>query len=124
MGNGKKSPKIHKNSWGKVEIEHFGRFKDVKLWPGGAREWDWRETGTSHSPGVQTEDVRELVQNGARYIVIGSGRFRRLKVRDETLKWLSDHDVGYRVLETTKAIEKYNGMCTNDPVGALIHSTC
>ncbi len=124
MGNETKSPKIQKNSWGKVEIEHYGRFKDVKLWPGGAREWDWNETGTSHSPGVQTEDIRELVHNGARYIVIGCGRFRRLKVRDETLAWLKDQDVGYRVLETTKAIEKYNGMCATEPVGALIHSTC
>jgi hypothetical protein len=29
-------------------IEVAGRppFKDAKVFPGGAREWDWRETGT------------------------------------------------------------------------------
>ncbi len=118
------SPKIRNTSWGNVEVESFGAFKDVKLWPGGAREWNWNETGTSHKPGVQTSDLRELVENGARYIVIGNGRFRRLGVPQETLDWLEEQHVRSRVLETTKAIEKYNSVCASEPVGALIHSTC
>ena len=39
------SPKILSHAWGKLEIEGFGQFKDVKLYPGGERLWDWRETG-------------------------------------------------------------------------------
>jgi hypothetical protein len=38
-----------------LEIEGHPTFKDAKLFPGGARAWDWRETGTGHVPGIQNE---------------------------------------------------------------------
>ena len=45
------SPAIHHDAWGRVEVAGEPRpFKDVKLYPGGAREWDWGETGTRHRP--------------------------------------------------------------------------
>merc|ERR1719198_637770 len=52
--------------WGKViatdpQTQLSSRFRDVKVWPGGARDWDWRETGTHHSPGTQFQDVQELL---------------------------------------------------------------
>ncbi len=48
-----RSPKITHLSWGRLEVEgQDGPFKDAKLYPGGAREWDWNETGTSHEPGI------------------------------------------------------------------------
>ena len=34
---------------GKIEVEGTGTLRDAKLFPGGAREWDWRETGTEHT---------------------------------------------------------------------------
>lgn len=47
-------------------------FKDVKLWPGGARDWDWDETATGHRAGVQPDDVRELLDHGAGHVVIAA----------------------------------------------------
>ena len=44
-------------SWGHVEVEGYPTFKDTKVFPGGAREWDWRETGTGHVPGIQPADA-------------------------------------------------------------------
>jgi len=35
----------------------------AKLFPGGLREWDWRETGTRHVPGIQHADVQELIEH-------------------------------------------------------------
>jgi hypothetical protein len=52
-----RSPTITHVEWGKIDIDGFGVFKDVKLWPGGARAWDWRETGMRHDPGVGVADV-------------------------------------------------------------------
>jgi hypothetical protein len=34
------------------EVEGHPPFKDAKIFPGDAREWDWRETGTRHVPGI------------------------------------------------------------------------
>ena len=59
------SPRIAHLSWGRLEVEGHPTFKDAKLFPGGARAWDWRETGTEHVPGIQSADVEELLEHGA-----------------------------------------------------------
>jgi hypothetical protein len=43
--NEQKSPRIASCRWGRVSIDGYGTMKDAKLYPGGARAWDWRETG-------------------------------------------------------------------------------
>ena len=64
MDQKKPSPRILAVSWGHMEVESLGAGKDFKLYPGGGREWDWSETGMSHSLGIQPADVqtREAVQ--------------------------------------------------------------
>jgi len=55
------SPRILHVSWGKLEVEERAEpYKDAKLFPGGSREWNWRDTGTSHRPGIQIADVQAL----------------------------------------------------------------
>jgi hypothetical protein len=44
-----RSPRILAIAWGRIDVEGLGVAKDVKLYPGGGREWDWSETGTRHS---------------------------------------------------------------------------
>ncbi|RMD96642.1 MAG: hypothetical protein D6814_11030 [Calditrichaeota bacterium] len=122
---GTRSPAIRKLSWGHVEVEGYpGHFKDVKLFPGGAREWDWNETGTRHSPGIQPEDVEELLQHGASVVVLSRGMLKQLHVKDQTLKMLQDRGIAVHVLPTKKAVQLYNQLCRSERVGALIHSTC
>jgi hypothetical protein len=52
MGQRGRSPRISRISWAHIEVEDLGAAKDVKLYPGGGREWNWAETGTRHVPGV------------------------------------------------------------------------
>ncbi len=63
------SPRITHMSWGRLEVGGKS-FKDAKLYPGGAREWDWRETGTHHMPGIQPADLAELLEHGAEIVVL------------------------------------------------------
>lgn len=119
-----KSPQITNISWGQTETE-VGTFKDAKLWPGGGRGWDWNETGTSHNPGIQPADVKELIENGAEIVILSQGQNQRLKIKGETKRYLRDKGVDFKILETSKAVEKYNELAeAGQPVGALIHSTC
>lgn len=118
------SPKILSHAWGKIEIEGFGLFKDVKLYPGGAREWDWGETGTSHTPGVQLSDVEELLEYGAREVILTKGFLGRLNVPIKTVSALEARGVAVHISRTPKAIELYNQLREREAVGALIHSTC
>ena len=78
------SPRISHLSWGRIEVEGHLPFGDAKIFPGGAREWDWRETGTRHVPGIQPADVQELIEHGARTVVLSKGAWERLQVCPET----------------------------------------
>lgn len=119
------SPRIQKLSWGRIEVT--GReipFKDAKLFPGGAREWDWSETGTHHRPGIQPEDVEELLDHGASVVVLSTGIEQRLGVCQETLARLQKRNIEVHVLETREAVVLYNRLAGSRPVGGLFHSTC
>lgn len=122
-----RSPEIANLSWGTVEVDEQAgarEYKDAKLWPGGSRGWDWNETGTSHSPGIQPADVEELVEQGAEIVILSRGQNRRLQVKDETLDYLDNEGIDVEVLETNEAVRRYNELADSEKVGALIHSTC
>ena len=119
------SPLITELSWGRMAIRDVGDGKDFKLWPGGGRAWDWRETGTQHVPGIQPADVQELLDNGCRTIVLSQGKLRRLQTCRETLELLENRGVTVHVADTDEAVEIYNDLAQNgQAVGGLFHSTC
>jgi hypothetical protein len=119
-----RSPKILAISWGRMEVEGIGTGKDFKLYPGGGREWDWDETGTRHSPGIQPADVEELLAHGAEVVVMSLGMYRRLEVDPRTLDFLTARSVAVRVAETHEAVRIYNDLADGTQVAGLFHSTC
>ena len=119
------SPRVAHISWGRLDVEgEDGSFKDAKLFPGGAREWDWNETGTNHEPGIQLADVAELLEHGATVVVLGKGFYERLQVCRETLQELEERNVPVHAEQTEEAVRLYNELGKSEKVGALIHSTC
>jgi hypothetical protein len=120
-----RSPRVTHLSWGRLEVEGVdGALKDAKLFPGGARAWDWNETGTDHEPGIQPADVEELLERGATAVVLSKGFHGRLGVTPEALRALEEGGVSAHVRQTGEAIELYNELRETERVGALIHSTC
>jgi hypothetical protein len=120
----RRSPRIERVSWGRIDVAGKGTFRDAKLFPGGAREWDWRETGTEHSPGIQSADVQELLEHGAQVVVLSQGMLRRLDVCPETLQALAARRIVAHVLPTKLAVALYNELVGEKAVGGLFHSTC
>lgn len=108
-----------------MSVAGVGTGKDYKLWPGGGREWDWRETDTHHVPGIQTADVDELLAHGCRIVVLSRGMLLALRTAPEALAHLKDQSVVVHVEETRKAARIYNRLAKRgEPVGGLFHSTC
>ncbi len=121
----KSSPRIESVSWGVMEIEGLASGKDFKLYPGGGRPWDWRETGTRHRPGIQPADVQELLEHGCEVVVLSRGMKLVLQTCPETLELLQGAGVEIIVAETTEAVSRYNAMVAQGrAVGGLFHSTC
>lgn len=120
----KKSLQVVRLDWGEVELEDGSIYKDVKIFPGGARKWKWTETGTHHQPGVQFEDVAELLDNNAETVVLTKGVLGRLNVPDELIAQLEARGITVHVAKTRKAVQIYNQLCNDEMTGILIHSTC
>jgi len=119
------SPVITSVAWGRMVVEGIGSGKDFKLWPGGGREWDWRETDTHHVPGIQPADVEELLEYGCQAVVLSQGMILRLQTCQETIDLLESHGVAVQIAETNKAVEIYNQLkWSGKAVGGLFHSTC
>lgn len=122
---GSGSPMIESIAWGEVEVFGIGRFRDVKVWPGGARSWDWQDTGTRHVPGIQRSDVEELVEKGCEVILLSRGMHLRLQTQPETIRYLESCGIEVIVAESKACVKRYNELATRGVrVGALIHSTC
>ena len=125
MDNTNRSPRITNVSWGRLEVEGKAQpYKDAKLFPGGSREWNWRETNTSHRPGIQIADVQELLDHGAKVVVLSRGMAECLHVPQQTLDFLEEHQIRVHVLPTQHAVPLYNKLAQTEPVGGLFHTTC
>ena len=120
----KRPPRIARISWGRMEVEGLGVGKDFKLYPGGGRAWDWAETGTRHSPGIQPADVEELVARGATTVVLSQGMNKQLQVHPDTRRYLEERSITVHVAETREAVEIYNDLTEGTLVAGLFHSTC
>jgi hypothetical protein len=125
METSNRSPRIIDVSWGRLEVDGEAEpYKDAKLFPGGSCQWNWRETGTAHRPGIQIADVQELLDQGARVVVLSRGMAECLHVPDETLAFLKERQIPVHVLPTEHAVALYNKLAQTEAVGGLFHTTC
>ncbi|XP_063061423.1 mth938 domain-containing protein [Engraulis encrasicolus] len=120
------SPEIASISWGHMKVKGCtASYKDCKVWPGGSRAWDWRETGTDHVPGVQPADLEEILRKGVEILVIGRGMSEVLQVPSSTLDYVKQKGVDVKVFQTEKAVKEYNSLAGQGAkVGGVFHSTC
>jgi hypothetical protein len=120
-----KSPRISFFEWGVLRIEGYEEaFRDAKLYPGGAQEWDWSITNMHHQPGIQPIDVEDMLKKGIDVIILSKGVDEKLYTMPETLLYLEEQGIETHVLQTEAAIEKYNELSETRRVAALFHSTC
>ena len=115
-------------SWGRTEITVNGQphnFKDCKVWPGGAKEWDWSLTGTHHQTGIQPADIDEILEQGIEVMVLSRDIELMLQTCAETEQLLRAKGIEYHIEETNRAVTLFNQLMQQDKrVGGIFHSTC
>jgi hypothetical protein len=116
-------PRIVRVSWGRIESGACAG-KDFRLYPGDGRAWDWAETGTRHTPGIQPADVEELVARGATTVVLSQGMNQQLRVHPDTRRYLDERCITVHAAETREAVKIYNDLAGGTLVAGLFHSTC
>ena len=68
--------------------------------------------------------MQELIDHGAKAVVLSKGIWKRLQVCPETLEVLANNSIEVEVLQTEAAVERFNELRESVPVGGLFHSTC
>lgn len=115
-------------SWGKIEIVTPQKtlvFRDCKVWPEGAKEWDWRLTGTHHQPGIQPADIEEILQSDVEVMILSRGMELMLYTCPETETLLQKLGIPYYIQETKQAVALFNRLTREGKrVGGIFHSTC
>lgn len=129
MSNSKtKTSLITHISWGHMEVktnDQILSFKDCKVWPGGAKEWDWNLTGTRHQPGIQPADIEEILAQGVEVMILSRGMQLMLYTCPETEQLLRSRNIEYHIEETKQAVNLFNTlMSEGKKVGGIFHSTC
>ncbi len=90
-------------------------FADEILYP-----WVRRE---GHA--LYPDDLTWIIDKGVRVLVIGTGAFGRLRVPEETRKYLNERGITLVSLPTREAIAEYNRICQEaNMVGCGLHLTC
>ena len=74
-------------------------------------------------PGIQPDDVQELIEHGAKTVVLSKGIWQQLNICPETLKALAKNGIEVEVLQTEAAVVRFNELRESMPVGGLFHST-
>jgi hypothetical protein len=69
-------------------------------------------------------DGQELLEHGAKIVVLSRGMKKCLQVPRETLDFLKKKQIEVHVLPTAEAVELYNKRAEKSPVGGLLHTTC
>ena len=124
----KKQTLVNHVAWGKMEVaigDETLNFRDCKVWPGGAMEWDWRLTNTHHQPGTQPRDIDEILKHDIDTMVLTRGVWLMLHTCPESEELLRDRGIEYHIEETKRAVELYNSLTEQGKrVGGIFHSTC
>jgi len=119
-----RGPVITNFLWGRIEDSAGRVFKDARVFPGGATEWDWRKTGTRHVPGIQIADVEDLLSTQPETVILTRGVELVLQVPDRTVQFVRDAGPQVLVLQSEAAVAEYNRRVRTERVVAVVHSTC
>jgi len=82
----------------------------------------WFESRSHHT--IYKHELEKLLEGKPEVIIIGDGQSNVLEVPLEIDKQIRQKKIELIVLNTSKAIEKYNEISKLKRVNALIHTTC
>ncbi len=107
--------------FGQVKIDGRPHHRDVLIL-GDEILSPWvRREGHSLCP----DDLAWVVSRRPRALVIGTGAFGRLRVPEETRKWLDSQGIELIALPTDRAVEEYNRRAeAAERVACGLHLTC
>jgi len=118
-------PKIDSTRFGSITIEGKTFRHDVLIRPDGQVEKRKKKLskamyGTSHI--ISLDEARHVYQEGAGWLIIGTGQTGLVKLSEEAADYFRRHECRVKLLPTPEAIETWNS--AEGRVIGLFHVTC
>ena len=114
--------RIEAYKFGMISVDGFTHVKDLIVLPDKVIEnWHRQEGHRVHAADLQLhlagENIRELI--------VGTGKFDIMKIDDDVLVYLDQHDIIMHALRTADAVILYNQReLKGIPVAGAFHLTC
>jgi hypothetical protein len=111
---------IESYSFGRIVIDGKTYTSDVIVYPERVHD-DWRRKAGHR---VDPDDLKELLEEEPRTVIVGTGSYGLVDVPPETLRFLESKGFEVLVQKTDQACETYNRLSATGPVVAALHLTC
>jgi len=113
-------PHIESYSFGKITVDGTVHTSDLIILPGGVRPHWWRKEGHN----LKKADLQEVIDARPTVLVIGTGNVGMMQVPQETLDYLTGHNIRVEVERTAAACQRYNELAQSEQAAAALHLTC
>lgn len=110
---------IDSYDFGRMEINGKLYKKDLIILPDKIIDNWWREEGHL----LQISDLFEVFEIKFDILIIGTGAYGFMKISEDLIEKLNDMKIEYYILETPKAVKKFNEIKNKIKSGAF-HLTC
>jgi hypothetical protein len=114
------APHVDAYDFGRITIDGETYARDLIICPDGIRTDWWRSEGHSLRP----RDLEAVIDLDPEVLIVGCGRDDRLKVPEETRRWVRQRGIELIELPTGEACERYNQLAVQSRVVAGLHLTC
>lgn len=94
--------------WGEVVIDGV-KYKDAVISDKSVYDWDWRNDGTRHNPGITVKAVEQIINNDV--IILTMVFDRKLRITNETLCKINGKIV--HIIPTDQFYEVYKSISEN-----------
>ena len=110
---------IKSYSFGKIVVSNKEYKSDLIIFPNNILNNWWREKGHL----LQKEDLESVIKYNPKKLIIGTGKFGRMKVPQSLINELNNKDIVTEVYKTDEAVVKFNKKNSKNVVCAL-HLSC
>ena len=93
---------------------------DVIVLPDRVIDRWWRKEGHR----LHADDLADVVNDGPRLLIVGTGMYGRMKIPKETEAFLKGLGIGLMAMQTTDACRMWNEKDEEGGVAAAFHLTC
>ena len=107
-------------AFGRITVDGVDYRSDLIIYPERVDSGWWRESG--HSLGLA--DLREVLRYAPRVLIVGQGKFGRMKIQGEVVEEAQRREIELRAYPTEEAVREYNRRCGEAKVVAALHLTC